>query len=74
MCIRDRAFGAARRAGGLPERRVRARVVDARASATGRGYYVLAEDGSVHAFGDAPPTGSATGQLPGGAAGIAVRP
>lgn len=68
------AFGAARRAGGLPERRVRARVVDARASATGRGYYVLAEDGSVHAFGDAPAIGAASGQLPGGAAALAVRP
>ena len=65
-------FGAARRAGGLPERRVAARVVDARATATGRGYYLLGADGAVFTFGDAAFHGAPTGLVAGGAAAIAV--
>ncbi|MDP9388818.1 MAG: hypothetical protein M3Q48_13125, partial [Actinomycetota bacterium] len=63
----------ARRAGGLPERRVATRVVAARPSVSGRGYYLLAGDGAVHTFGDAAHHGGATGQAgPGGVADMAV--
>ena len=65
-------FGTARRLGGLPERRITTRVVDARATPSGRGYYLLGEEGAVYAFGDAAFFGAPTGQLPGGAAGLAV--
>ena len=65
-------FGTARRAGGLPERRITATVVDARRSPSGRGYLLLGADGAVFAFGDAAFYGAATGQLGAGAAGLAV--
>lgn len=65
-------FGMARRAGGLPERRITARVVDARPSTSGRGYYLLGSDGAVFTFGDAIFFGAPTGQLPAGAAGLGV--
>lgn len=65
-------FGTARRAGGLPERRISATVVDARRSSSGRGYLLLGSDGAVFAFGDAAFYGAATGQFGAGAAGLAV--
>ena len=65
-------FGTARRAGGLPDRRIAARVVGARPSSSGRGYYLLGADGAVYSFGDAPFFGAPTGQFAAGAAGLAV--
>lgn len=49
-----------------------ARIVDARASSSGRGYYLLGADGAVFSFGDAAFFGAPTGQLVAGAAGLAV--
>ena len=65
-------FGTARRAGGLPERKIAAQVVDARASTSGRGYYLLGADGAVFTFGDAAFLGAPAGQLGAGAVGLAV--
>ena len=65
-------FGAARRLGGLPERLITATIVDAKPSPSGRGYYLLGSDGALFAFGDAAFFGAPTGQLGGGATGLAV--
>jgi predicted RNA-binding protein YlxR (DUF448 family) len=66
------ASGDAGRAGGLPERRIAARVVDAHATGSGRGYYLLADDGALFTFGDAAFHGAPTALAGGGAVGLAV--
>ena len=66
------AFGAARPLGGLAHLDVRATVVDAQATSSGRGYYLLARDGGLFTFGDAAFHGAPTALAPAGAVSLAL--